>query len=238
MAHSGLSPLAKGKAKAYGPLTRASPRLTPLRSQPVANPHPEALVTPSYYVLADRDGPSNTAPTPSLPPKKRLIQKAPGEGTSKATAKPIRIRSQWIAAKGGTSTNTPKERVVITLSSDSEPELRLEDTIQEVVEMDEDQEEDSEEDPEEAPQNAEVEEEEEDPKEDTEEEEEEAEEVLYGEDDYADYWVLVDSESDSENDIGDDPHLWNYDGDLSDWQNAEPSDNSSGSCTGPPPADI
>ncbi|MED6201865.1 hypothetical protein PIB30_099396, partial [Stylosanthes scabra] len=85
-------------------------------------------------------------------PKKHPIQvptKAAGEGTSKDTAKPIRIRSQRIARKGGTSTNAPKEKVIIAISSNFELELKLEDTIHEVVEMDSDQEKDPEEDPEE-----------------------------------------------------------------------------------------
>ncbi|MED6223381.1 hypothetical protein PIB30_073486 [Stylosanthes scabra] len=104
--------------------------------------------------LADRGSPSNVAPTLSLPPKKCPIPvptKASGEDTSKATTKTICRRSQRIAAKGGSSTNAPKEKVVIAISSDSEPELKLEDTIHEIVEMDRDQEEDPEEDPEEAP---------------------------------------------------------------------------------------
>ncbi|MED6220934.1 hypothetical protein PIB30_049552 [Stylosanthes scabra] len=86
------SPSAKGKAKAYEPPTRSSPRLAALRSQSAANPHPEAPVTTtvpastarraalisikSYSMkLSERDNPSNTEPTPSLPPKKRPIQK-------------------------------------------------------------------------------------------------------------------------------------------------------------------
>ncbi|MED6201356.1 hypothetical protein PIB30_094146, partial [Stylosanthes scabra] len=102
MARNRPSLSAKGKTKAYGPPTRASPRLVALRSQSAANSQPEAPVTPavpgpatakriarmsvkSYSMkLADRDGPSNIAPKPSLPPKKHPIQKAASEGTSKA----------------------------------------------------------------------------------------------------------------------------------------------------------
>ncbi|MED6198643.1 hypothetical protein PIB30_068434 [Stylosanthes scabra] len=100
--------------------------------------------------LTDRGGPSNVAPTPSLPPKNRPIHiatKAAGEGKSKATAKPIRRRSQRLAAKGGTSTNAPIEQVVIAISSDSEAKPYLEYTIREVVEMDEDHKEDPAEEP-------------------------------------------------------------------------------------------
>ncbi|MED6126541.1 hypothetical protein PIB30_079498 [Stylosanthes scabra] len=78
-------------AKAYGPPTRASRRLAALRSQPAANPQPETLVTPTI-----------SAPTSSLPPKKRPIQKAVGEGTSKAVAQSLKRRSQRITAIGRT----------------------------------------------------------------------------------------------------------------------------------------
>ncbi|MED6212063.1 hypothetical protein PIB30_079640 [Stylosanthes scabra] len=86
MARSG-PPSTKGNAKAYGPPTQALHRLVALRSQSAANSYPEALVTPailtpaiakrtaqmsvkSYSMkLTDRGGPSNVAPTPSLPKK-------------------------------------------------------------------------------------------------------------------------------------------------------------------------
>ncbi|MED6140951.1 hypothetical protein PIB30_098608, partial [Stylosanthes scabra] len=80
---------------------------------------------------------------------------------------------------------------------------RQPDSISEIVEMDEDEEEDPIEDPEEAPQDAEV-EAEEDPEEDL-AEESAAEEVPLEEDDFADYWALVDS--DSEDATRDDPHF-------------------------------
>ncbi|MED6116057.1 hypothetical protein PIB30_096541 [Stylosanthes scabra] len=178
MDRNGPAPSAKGKAKAYGPPTRASPRLVALRSQSVANPRPEIPV------------PSNIAPTPSLPPKKRPIQKAAGEGTSKAATQSFRRQSQRIAAIGRTFTQAPNEQ--------------------------------------EAPQDTEVEEEEEeeeDPEEDP-KEESAAKEVLREEDDFADYWELMDSES--EDAAGDDLHFWNFDGDLPDWGNADPANSSSG----------
>ncbi|MED6173582.1 hypothetical protein PIB30_060899 [Stylosanthes scabra] len=216
------SPSAKEKAKAFGPPTRASPRLAALRSQSAVNSQPETPVIPavpapatakrtarmfvkSYSMkLVYRDGPSNIVPTPSFPPKKRLIQKEAGESTSKATVQSFRKQSQRIAALGRPSPNAPKD--------DSELELALEDTVHEIVEMDEEVEEDPEEDPEEAPQNAGIEEEEEEDPEEDPEEESAAEEVLCGEDNYVDYWALVDFES--ENAVGDDPRFWNYDGDL------------------------
>ncbi|MED6195770.1 hypothetical protein PIB30_041081, partial [Stylosanthes scabra] len=179
MARNGPSPSTKGKGKAFGPPTRASPRLAALRSQSAASPQPETPVTPAVI-----------APTPSLPPKKRPIQKAAGEGTSKAAARSFRRRSQRIAAIGRTFIQAPKEQEVIAINSYSEPEP-------EIVEKDEDVEEDSEE----APQDAgiEEEEEEEDPDEDP-EEENAAEEGVREEDDFADYWPLVDS--DSEGSVG------------------------------------
>ncbi|MED6140538.1 hypothetical protein PIB30_094198 [Stylosanthes scabra] len=175
-------------------------------------------------------------PTPSLPPKKRPIlttslvsPPAAWKDTSKMTMKPVYRCSQRIAARGGTSTSAPKEKVVIAIRSYSEPKPnKLEDAIHEVVEMDEDHEEDPEEDPEEAPKDPEV---EEDPEEDLKESEEGVEEHFGGEDDYANYWQLEDSES--ENVLRDDLCYWNYD-DLSDWQNAEPSESSAWSCIGPP----
>ncbi|MED6114271.1 hypothetical protein PIB30_078735 [Stylosanthes scabra] len=88
------------------------------------------------------------------------------------------VSMKRITARGSTSTSVPKEKVVIPISSDSELEPKLEDTIHEVVKMDEDYEEDPEKDPEEAPQDAEV---EEYPEEDPKEEEDEVEEHFRGE---------------------------------------------------------
>ncbi|MED6149742.1 hypothetical protein PIB30_065538 [Stylosanthes scabra] len=79
MAWNGLSPSAKGKAKVYGPPTRASHRLAALRSQPVANRQPETPVTPTIG-----------APTSTLPPKKHPIPKKAGEGTSKVASRSFR----------------------------------------------------------------------------------------------------------------------------------------------------
>ncbi|MED6185514.1 hypothetical protein PIB30_057850 [Stylosanthes scabra] len=197
------------------------------------------VTSPRLVVLwAKASPPSPTPPplpTPSLPPKKRPIIIAAlvspllaGKGTSKISAKPIHRHSQRIAARGGPSTATPKEKVFIEISSDGEPEPKPEDTIRKVVEMDED----PEEDPKEAPLDTEV---EEGPEDDPEEEQYEVEEHFHREDDYGDYWQLEDS--DSENVLGDDPCFWNYD-DLFDLQHAKPADSSVGSCTEPPPANL
>ncbi|MED6116262.1 hypothetical protein PIB30_098481 [Stylosanthes scabra] len=79
MACIGPSPSAKGKAKAYGPPTRASPRLAAMRARLAANSHPETSAAPVIPTpptarrtarisvknyckkLAERDGPSTTA---------------------------------------------------------------------------------------------------------------------------------------------------------------------------------
>ncbi|MED6113519.1 hypothetical protein PIB30_071555 [Stylosanthes scabra] len=92
--------------------------------------------------------------------------------------------SMRLVTKGGPSTIAPTDCTPIAISSDSEPEPKLEDAIHEVVEIDEDHEEDPEEGPEEAPRDAEVEEE---PVENPEEEEEGVEEHFSDEDNYADY---------------------------------------------------
>ncbi|MED6165776.1 hypothetical protein PIB30_102815, partial [Stylosanthes scabra] len=97
---------------------------------------------------------------------------------------------------------TPKEKVLIVLSSDDEPENNIKSPTTEEV--------GTEEDPEELPK-----------------------------EESQDLWDLTKpSTSSSERgyDKGDDPHFWNYDGDLFDWQKAETSEGSVGSCTGPPPA--
>ncbi|MED6126191.1 hypothetical protein PIB30_075975 [Stylosanthes scabra] len=203
MACNGPSPSAKGKAKAYEPLTRASPRLAALRSQAVANSQPEAPVTPATNV-----------PTSSLPPKKRLIQKAASKGTPRLQHDPS------AGDPSRTFFQASEEQEVITVSSDSEPESEM---VKEVEEV----EEDPEEDPVEAPQGAGIEEEdEEDPEEDP-MEENAAEEVVREEDDFVDYWALV--RSDSENSVGKDYRFT---------ANAGPANSSAGSCTGPPPANL
>ncbi|MED6210016.1 hypothetical protein PIB30_060127 [Stylosanthes scabra] len=92
MTRSGPSPTAKEKAKAYGLPTRALPRLAALRSQSAANSCPEAPIIPvvpapatakrtarmsvkSYSMkLTNRGGPSNVAPTLSLPQRSVLYK--------------------------------------------------------------------------------------------------------------------------------------------------------------------
>ncbi|MED6152610.1 hypothetical protein PIB30_093654 [Stylosanthes scabra] len=117
MARNGPSASAKGKAKAYGPPTRASPRLAALRSQAAINSQPEAPVTPAVLALAIAKWTARMSP-----PKKRPIQNAAGEGTSKATAQSFHRRSHRIAAIGRSFTQAPKEQEVIAISNDSEKE--------------------------------------------------------------------------------------------------------------------
>ncbi|MED6152565.1 hypothetical protein PIB30_093245 [Stylosanthes scabra] len=90
MARNRSSPSTKGKAKVYGPPTRAPPRLAALRSQSAANPQPKTPVTPTI-----------SAPTSSLPRKKRPIQKTAGEGTSKDAAQSFKSCSSFILVELG-----------------------------------------------------------------------------------------------------------------------------------------
>ncbi|MED6162214.1 hypothetical protein PIB30_068292 [Stylosanthes scabra] len=140
-------PLGQGKDQSFWTSdTSLSKARIALRSQLAANPQHETLVTHAV-----------SAPTPSLPPKKRPIPKAASR----------------------TFIQAAKEQEVIAISSDSELEP-------EIAGKDEDVEEDPEEGPEEAPQDAGMKEEEEDPEEDP-EEENAAEEGVRKEDDFADY---------------------------------------------------
>ncbi|MED6127566.1 hypothetical protein PIB30_089232, partial [Stylosanthes scabra] len=95
------------------------------------------------------------SPTPSRPPKKRptpTISLVPPPATRRQTAqifvKPVWKRSMRLADRGGPSKVASKESTPIANSNDPEPEKKLEDTIPEVVKMDEASEEDPEEDPE------------------------------------------------------------------------------------------
>ncbi|MED6126436.1 hypothetical protein PIB30_078396 [Stylosanthes scabra] len=117
--------------------------------------------------------------------------------------------SRRLAERTTPSRATPKKRVLIMFSSNDEPENKSENPTTELVGMDEAMQEKEEEDPEELPK-----------------------------EESQDLWDLTEpSTSSSERgyDKGDDPHFWNYDGDLFDWQNTKPSEGSVGSCTEPPP---
>ncbi|MED6171571.1 hypothetical protein PIB30_041867 [Stylosanthes scabra] len=103
-------------------------------------------------------------------------------------------RSQRIAAIGRTFFQAPKEQEVIIVSSDLEPEPMIGGKEEDAGMEEEEEEEDHEKDP---------------------EEENAAEEGVREEDDFANYWALV--RSDSENSVGNDYHFWNYDGDLPNW---------------------
>ncbi|MED6179995.1 hypothetical protein PIB30_006112 [Stylosanthes scabra] len=88
----------------------------------------------------------------SLPPKKRptpatLLFSPPrgGKRTARISMKPVWRRSQRLAAMGGPSSALPKEIVFIELSSDTKPEVKLEDAIDEVVDPEKDPEEEKEE---------------------------------------------------------------------------------------------
>ncbi|MED6201806.1 hypothetical protein PIB30_098796 [Stylosanthes scabra] len=126
MARNGLSPSAKVKAKVRTIPMRASPRLAALRAQ--ASPSSPALVPPAI----EHPAPVTLAiPAPAV-----------GRRTAHISVKSVGRRSMRLAARGGPSTIAPMNCTPIEISSDFEPEPKLEDAILEM---------ESEEDPKEAP---------------------------------------------------------------------------------------
>ncbi|MED6186948.1 hypothetical protein PIB30_071642 [Stylosanthes scabra] len=124
MARNGPSPSAKGKGKVHGPPTRTSPRLVALRAQGAVNPTAEAPFTPAV----------------------------PAPPTTRRTARIfVKYYSMKLADRGGPSNVAPVDNDPIKISSDSESELKPEDTIRNLVEIEEEPEKDPEEDPEEEP---------------------------------------------------------------------------------------
>ncbi|MED6164992.1 hypothetical protein PIB30_095452 [Stylosanthes scabra] len=164
MARKGPSPSAKGKAKAYGPLTRASPRLAAGGKSPTQNTshssHQCTNIKPADEEVSDDKIHAKKEPDHKIAGKEENVEEDPEEG--------------------------PEE------------------VHQDAGTEEEEEEEDLEEDP---------------------EEDNAAEEGVRVEDDFADYWALV--RSDSKNNIGND---YRFAG------NAGPTNSSTGSCTGPPPA--
>ncbi|MED6224575.1 hypothetical protein PIB30_085404 [Stylosanthes scabra] len=123
MARNGPSRSAKGKAKAYGPPTRASPRLAALRAQVATIPTLEAPVAPAV-------------PTPP--------------STRRTARISVKYYSMKHSDSGGPSNVAPVDNNPIEVNSDFESELKPEHTIRNLVEMEEPKE-DPEEDPEEEP---------------------------------------------------------------------------------------
>ncbi|MED6125724.1 hypothetical protein PIB30_071389 [Stylosanthes scabra] len=197
------------KEKMRTPPTKASPRLVALKA-PLAIPTPPAAPQPQEVLPTNQE---NRVATNTEIPRTTKIRK-----TARISVKPIQGRlARRLAERTTPFGATPKKEVLIVLSSDDESKNNIKAFTTEEVE--------TEEDPEELPK--EEEEEKEDPEElpKEEEEEEEDHEELPKEESH-DLWDLTKpSTSSSERgyDKGDDPHLWNYDGDLFDWQNAEPS---------------
>ncbi|MED6175999.1 hypothetical protein PIB30_083696 [Stylosanthes scabra] len=124
MARNGPSTSAKGKGKAYGPPTRAFPRLAALRAQAATNPTPETPVAP-------------VVPSPPT--------------TRRTTRISMKYYSMKLADRGGPSNVAPVDNDPIEVSSDSESELKPENAIRNLVEIEEEPEEEPEEDPEEDP---------------------------------------------------------------------------------------
>ncbi|MED6137624.1 hypothetical protein PIB30_066687 [Stylosanthes scabra] len=128
-----------------------------------------------------------------------------GKKTTRISVKPLRKRfSQRIIARGGPSRPKPKKVEVIDLVSDEEEEKDVEAAVEQpplVVNQ------------------AELEDEEEDPDYEKEEEEEDPEESVEPEETPLSYSLLSPFPATSELAPGkyDDPHNWNYDGDLNQW---------------------
>ncbi|MED6224452.1 hypothetical protein PIB30_084170 [Stylosanthes scabra] len=133
--------------------------------------------------------------------------------TTRISVKPVQGRFARRLAERTAPTpskNAPKEKVLMVLSSDDEPEANIEKHATKFVGIDEATQGEKEEDPEELPK-----------------------------EEFQDFWNLLEPSTSTSRrgyDEGDDPRFWNYDGDLDDWCNAKPSEGSVGSCTGPPPA--
>ncbi|MED6226710.1 hypothetical protein PIB30_106401 [Stylosanthes scabra] len=206
MDHKGKQVASKGKEKMRTPPTRASPSLTALKA-PLAIPSSPAVLKPQEVLPTNQEIREET--------NKELPKATKIKRTARISVKAIQGRfAHRLAERTTPFKATPKEKILIVLSSDDEPENKIEDPTTKVVEMNKAMQE----------------------KEEDEEEEEEDPEELPKEESQ-DLWDLTEpstSSSEKGYDKGDDPHFWNYDGDLFDWQNADPSEGFVGSCTGPP----
>ncbi|MED6152213.1 hypothetical protein PIB30_089703 [Stylosanthes scabra] len=182
-----------------------------------------------------------TIPTAKLTQIRAQTEKAFGKPktakakkTTRISVKPVRQRfSQRIIVKGGPSRPKPKKVEVINLSSDNEADIRSRETAEEQPVMVAD------------PNPGKLEEEEKDPDYEEEEEEEDPEESVEAEEIPSSWSLLAPSTTASErrDDEYDDPHYWNYDGDLDDWGTdvgegdhdvePAPAEGSEGSCPSP-----
>ncbi|MED6155791.1 hypothetical protein PIB30_008373 [Stylosanthes scabra] len=191
------------------PPTRKSPRLAGLH--PFVPPtSPKSMLRPNKLLVL-----AIAADAVKIHPKARGAVQAPvekpptdikGKKTARISVKPLRkLFSHRIIARGGPSRPKPKKAVVIDLVSDDEEETREKEAAMEqpLVVANQEEPEDEEEDP-----NYEEEAEEEDPEESMEPEEAPSS------------WSLL-SPFPATPELApgeyDDPHKWNYDGDLDQW---------------------
>ncbi|MED6108703.1 hypothetical protein PIB30_026678 [Stylosanthes scabra] len=202
------STVAKGKGKLAMSPTRKSPRLAglppflpPTSPKSMLGPNKLLVLAIAANTVEIRPKPrKNTQASVSEPPKDIKGKKA-----VRISVKPLRKRfSQRIIAWGGPSSPKPKKIEVIDLSSNEEPK-------EEGPEYEEGDKEAIEEQP--------ALDEEEDPNYETEEEEDDPEESVEPEEIPSSYSLLSPYPATPELGPGeyDDPHNWNFDGDLDQW---------------------
>ncbi|MED6219239.1 hypothetical protein PIB30_033945 [Stylosanthes scabra] len=203
------SDCAKGKGKLAMPPTQKSPRLAGL--PPFVPPtSPRSVLRPNKLLVLAIE-----ADAVDIHPKARgtaqaLVEKPPtnikGKKTARISVKHFRKRfSQRIIARGGPSRPKPKKAVVIDLVSDEEEETQEKEAAMEQPPVVANQEE--------------PEDEEEDPNYEEEIEEEDLEESIEPEETPSSYSLLPPFPATPELAPGeyDDPHNWNFDGDLDQW---------------------
>ncbi|MED6133100.1 hypothetical protein PIB30_025252 [Stylosanthes scabra] len=198
----------KGNGKLAMPPTRKSPRLAGLPpSLPPTSP--KSMLGPhKLLVLAIATARVETCPkaqenvqVPIVEPPKDIK----GKRTARISMKPLQKRfSQRIIARGGPSRHKPKKVEVIDIVSDDEEEKDAEAAVEQ---------------PPLVGNQAELEDEEEDPDYKEEEEEEDSEESVEHEETPSSYSLLSPFPTTPELAPGeyDDPHNWNFDGDLDQW---------------------
>ncbi|MED6167761.1 hypothetical protein PIB30_005726 [Stylosanthes scabra] len=199
----------KGKGKLAMPPTQKSPRLVGLPPSLLPTSPKSVLGPHKLLVLAIAAAKIETCPKaqenvqdPVVEPPKDIK----GKRTARISVKPLRKRfSQRIIARGGPSRSKPEKVEVIDLVSDDEEEKDAEAAVEQ---------------PNLVKNQAELEDEEEDPDyEEEEEEEEDPEESVEPEETPSSYSLLSPFRATPELAPGeyDDPHNWNFDGDLDQW---------------------
>ncbi|MED6220247.1 hypothetical protein PIB30_043050 [Stylosanthes scabra] len=201
--------IAKGKWMLAMPPTRKSPRLAGLPpSLPPTSP--KSVLGPNkLLVLAIAAARVETRPKAQASIQAPVVEPPKdekGKKTARISVKPLRKRfSQRIIARGGPSRPKPKKVKVIDLISDEEEKAQEKEAVVEQPPLVANQEE--------------LEDEEEDPNYEEEEEEEDPEESMEPEETPSSWSLLSPFPATPELGPGeyDDPHNWNYDGDLNQW---------------------